>query len=129
MARKNGVTWVAADDARAIVAVNAKGDIVSSTIQPIELKAGAVPVVPLPMHAWADRLYLGLGRSLVRLRMGADPVVDDLQHQILNLAGTPPHTLTRVAAGLEAARRCCGTVPGGEVRDTLRMNWRRRRWL
>jgi hypothetical protein len=99
----NGQTWIIEDrSGGAVVLVGDSSELIATHRLPVEAAAGNGEIVlPIPMLARQQRLYIGLGTTLITLQSGQPPQTQELPSTIGALAGTAPHTLNRIAVSLE----------------------------
>jgi tetratricopeptide (TPR) repeat protein len=98
-----GVTWVAEDRKGAVVAaLGAKGALIATHRLPVETVTWeAEQHLPLPMVTHNGRLYVALSSTLFSLNKDAEPERFEMPWPIHSLCASAPHTLTRLAVGLD----------------------------
>ncbi len=97
-----GLTWVVAQQADGLVlyAYSPTGTLAASRVFPVP--AGwRPPVVPLPIHARAESVYLAIGEQLVKVHHDYRVERIELPDTIVALTGSQPHSTPRLAAALE----------------------------
>jgi hypothetical protein len=99
---QHAVTWllVSEDSQLTLIAMGPQGDLIATqaVAYPQQPPGSGLPfhVVPVPLLARNDRIYLGLGETLLVYHRYAHCEVLEFPQSIVSLAASAPNTRTRV---------------------------------